>query len=343
MASDWGKGNVSVGPQTPTENAVGIQGLKLAKLQVQAAQRSDEIQKLLFEKFPGLLASAMSSGSLDENQFNLKSLTDEINTARSEIESAASHALKLGESDISNFVRLGLENVRDVLAPDRGFRPGDSPILGLGSDIVEEGLRQQGQLVRGIRGQEATQLADIPYARGFANTQLRAQLSQQAFNNRLQLAGAVGGFGLNYQPNGNIPSLVSVLQAPRLRGARTTTASGGFDVSGSSYSSTGAVTSSDGASTSSTSSGSGGGAIASLFSSCWVAAEFYGWHTPEWWNARNWIVDGWQGEFADAFRAFYLRHGEWWAKQVRENRVVRFLTRPIFVWAERKGRDLRGE
>jgi hypothetical protein len=36
-----------------------------------------------------------------------------------------------------------------------------------------------------------------------------------------------------------------------------------------------------------------------------VAAEFYGWFTPEWYAARCYIFERWQGRLASAVRRVY--------------------------------------
>jgi len=76
---------------------------------------------------------------------------------------------------------------------------------------------------------------------------------------------------------------------------------------------------------------------------CHVAAEFYGWGTPDWWDARNWIVEGWQGEEADDFREMYQRDGKELAKRVREDDGYRDSVRPMFEWARAQGAKMRGE
>lgn len=75
---------------------------------------------------------------------------------------------------------------------------------------------------------------------------------------------------------------------------------------------------------------------------CYVAAEFYGWFTPNWWDARNWIVEGWQGDEAEEFREVYLREGEDLAKRVREDDGYRERLRPMFEWAREQGSKMRG-
>ena len=77
------------------------------------------------------------------------------------------------------------------------------------------------------------------------------------------------------------------------------------------------------------------------FMGCWAAAQYYGWFTEEWWNARYWIMEGWNTLQGQLFRAFYLRHGEALAELIRTTAWLRDQLRPLFEWCERCGRELR--
>jgi hypothetical protein len=74
---------------------------------------------------------------------------------------------------------------------------------------------------------------------------------------------------------------------------------------------------------------------------CWCAAVYYDWFTEEWWNARTWIMDGWNDLQGRLFRAFYLRHGEELAELLRTQAWVRDQLRPLFEWCEQRGRVMR--
>jgi len=89
--------------------------------------------------------------------------------------------------------------------------------------------------------------------------------------------------------------------------------------------------------------GIGGALTGGLAGGCWVAAEFYGWGTPDWWDARNWLMDGWKGEEADSFREVYARDGMDLAKRVREDDSYRETVRPMFEWARKQGEKMRGD
>jgi hypothetical protein len=73
---------------------------------------------------------------------------------------------------------------------------------------------------------------------------------------------------------------------------------------------------------------------------CWVAAEYFGFLTPDWWTARQWILEGWQGLAGDIFRKLYVKYGERLAAVVRRNRLVRAALRPLFEWCLRMGKGM---
>ncbi len=83
--------------------------------------------------------------------------------------------------------------------------------------------------------------------------------------------------------------------------------------------------------------GSGGGWNVGL--GCHVAAEYFGWFSKDWWYARNWILEGWQGDEAEKFRAFYLRRGAELAREIHEDEELREEWRPIFEAFVKLGRD----
>jgi len=89
-------------------------------------------------------------------------------------------------------------------------------------------------------------------------------------------------------------------------------------------------------------SGIAGGAM-SMMPGCYVAAEYYGWFTPEWWNARNWIIEGWQGDAAEEFREVYLKDGPKMAERVRNEPAYAKTLRPLFDWARDMGAKMKGD
>lgn len=290
----------------------------LAREQLASTQRQSEIQKFLFDQFPEIFDFA-GQPALDPNAFaeDLDALRGDVNQSRVDIERAAENALRLGESDIARFQQQGLEGIRDVLAPSRGLRPGDSPILAAGGNIVEEALRQQGQLVRSVRGQEAAALSSLPFERGAATLDFQQALAQQAFQNRLALTGEVGRLGVGLDPGQNVAGALAVAQQPRLGAGTTRTR--GLEIDA-------------------------GSAIGSLVGGfCWVAGEIYGYGSHEWISARRWILDGLTGRCGAWFRQFYGNWGRPWAACVRRSRVARMASWVIFEWARRRGEVMDAE
>lgn len=60
---------------------------------------------------------------------------------------------------------------------------------------------------------------------------------------------------------------------------------------------------------------------------CWVAAELFGWNSPEFFAIRNWIFST---DYMRPFAAFYLRFGERWADWIRDHTISRKITRTLF-------------
>lgn len=142
------------------------------------------------------------------------------------INERAAQAIGLGESDINRFLQQTGRTLREELAPGLGLRAISSPIEDRGQIAREEALRQQGQLVRGVRGQAAQQMLDYPLQAGQFETQQRTagitmteavrqfqeQLAQQAFQNRMNLGGTASTVGLQLAAlggQGGFPSFPS--------------------------------------------------------------------------------------------------------------------------------------
>lgn len=162
------------------------------------------------------------------------------------IEEAGAAGLDIGETNIERFQTEGLRALREELAGSLGLRPGDTPILDRGAIVAAEALRQKGQLSSGIQLAGATAKLNFPLARSQliqAGTtaqqtlqesirQFQEQLRTQAFINRLNVTGQVGGLGLGLA-TGNQPNLAglsSVLADARIanRTSTTTRSGGGF-------------------------------------------------------------------------------------------------------------------
>ena len=142
------------------------------------------------------------------------------------INSATEQALAAGESDITRFLKEGLTQLREELAPQLGLRPGDTPILDRGGRAVAESARQQGQLVRDLRGQQFSTRLGFPLQRagvlgglnlgqqniGQSIKEFQANLKQSAFINRLQLASGKAAAGLGLA-TGSAPNIGPVFSA----------------------------------------------------------------------------------------------------------------------------------
>lgn len=74
----------------------------------------------------------------------------------------ADRAIETGDTDISRFLDKGFLQMREELAPARGLRPTDSPILDAGGQVLEEALRQKGQLTSQVRGAQANAELNFP-------------------------------------------------------------------------------------------------------------------------------------------------------------------------------------
>lgn len=71
-----------------------------------------------------------------------------------------------------------------------------------------------------------------------------------------------------------------------------------------------------------------------LFKACWIAASIYGWGSAEFYLARTWIFERWQGRLADFTRRVYLRYG----RRLSQFDMLCFLLKPLFDLAVRRAR-----
>lgn len=172
------------------------------------------------------------------------------------IQKAANEAIEAGLIDIERFQTEGLEEIRNVLAPSRGLRPGDSPIIDRGGLIVREGTRQAGQLVSGLRSQQAQQTLLFPLARRAADLSaiglqaeflsgqqgFQAALRDRAFQNRLLLGSALGdinfqvaqqGIGLASGIPAQVAGTLAAIAASRGQSQTSTNPAAGLSAAGS--------------------------------------------------------------------------------------------------------------
>lgn len=150
------------------------------------------------------------------------------------IEEAGTAALALGESDIRRQSQENLELLTEELSPSLGLRPGDTPIQIRGQRIIEEGIRQEAQLARQIRGGQAQAELSLPTAQAQvfgalgqnqqqisqAASQYQAQLRSQAAANRLRFS---QGAGLALAGSGAAAQGLALAQAPRMAQPKTIT------------------------------------------------------------------------------------------------------------------------
>jgi len=83
------------------------------------------------------------------------------------------------------------------------------------------------------------------------------------------------------------------------------------------------------------------GAAAAAYGSCWCAAVYYPYFTPNWWDCRTWITEGWSTPVGRTFRWLYLRYGERMSRVLKRRKLLRDVARPLFVWIRRKGAEYR--
>ena len=127
----------------------------------------------------------------------------------------AESRLAAGGSDIDAAFKDALRNLGQNLAPSRGMRGYDAPILDRGQLLAMENVRQKGQLSEQVRGQSSEQLLG---------------LSEQAKANRLSLLGFLGNQGLGLG-TGDALGAASNLSKERYAQASTTSSQSGLGMS----------------------------------------------------------------------------------------------------------------
>ena len=147
--------------------------------------------------------------------------TDEQKALIGEI---ANRAIEAGDSDIGQFLTRGLGDIREQLAPARGMRPDDAPMIDAGEELAMEALRQKGLLTSNIRGAQANAELNFPLnASAMTNQYSQWQqnfnqgmntflsgLKQQAYANRAQFMGQ-----LFQAPNASFESGIGLINASR--------------------------------------------------------------------------------------------------------------------------------
>jgi hypothetical protein len=119
------------------------------------------------------------------------------------ISEATQSAERLGAEQIGTFQREATETLRDVLAPSRGLRPTDRPIVERAEEVGRESIRQHGRLVGELAKTQAETTLQFPLQRGTILSQMgqfqqelalrkadfQTRLQQTAAENRLRLQG----------------------------------------------------------------------------------------------------------------------------------------------------------
>jgi len=169
---------------TPEQQRLMGQQTEVGQFQLEELQRQRALQDQMLADL-GLAANTYdqsTAGFTGEPTPEQQALIDEQINA----------ALQQGQSDILAFQTQATNQLRNELAPSLGLMTGDTPILDRGSLIAQESVRQQGQLESSLAGQRAQLSLDYPLqAQDF-----QARLAQNAFQNRLALAGTSGTLGL---------------------------------------------------------------------------------------------------------------------------------------------------
>lgn len=261
-----------VPPPTAAELELQRTNLDIAKQQLAAIQKQTDFQQKQFDLAAPIFQSIADQQKRDADLIPLQSelarsdlerakrlgpIQDELIQRQLEevrrggaaspeqialIKQATDSAIATGESDIERFRGLGLEQIREELAPSRGLRPTDTPIQDTGFRLGEEAQRQQGQLVRDLRGAEANARLNFPLAQGQfvagvsgfqqnlsqAARDFQAQLRQQAYENRLRLTGQAGAGGLGLTGAGGSPLDLQRIMAGERAARGTTTQNKGF-------------------------------------------------------------------------------------------------------------------
>lgn len=112
-------------------------------------------------------------------------------------------AIDSADIDIARFMDTGLDQIRNDMAPARGMRPDDAPMIDAAQRVLEEATRQKGQVTSNLRGAQAQAELNFPLNAGQITNQWNqwqqtfgqqqnqflSQLNQAATQNRTQLMG----------------------------------------------------------------------------------------------------------------------------------------------------------
>jgi len=222
-------GSSTVTPAPPTAQELKFQDAQLEALNLQIGQlkKQGDFQEEQFKQFQPLVESQLADAEaararqaeldpilrdlLDRQLADIEQGTKATPDQLASIDESIRSATASGESDILRFQDQAIGQLSSELAPSLGLRPSDTPVVDRGGEIVEESVRQQGQLVSGLANTRATAQLNFPLAAGELQTnrlqfqqqlgeatrQFQENLRQQAFTNRLSLGANIGGQGLS--------------------------------------------------------------------------------------------------------------------------------------------------
>ena len=178
----------TIGPASQAEEFLRGLGIDLTKLQLGNIQSQTGLQDFL----GGQLRDLFSPEAIAQSE-ELAGQAGQIRPEEEELISRLEReSLALGESDINRLTQEGLGFLKQEIAPSRGLRFGDAPVLDRGGEIVGEGIRQKAQLGREVRGRGAEQRLQYPLER----QRFQEMLRENARRFRLGLAGTTGQLGL---------------------------------------------------------------------------------------------------------------------------------------------------
>lgn len=262
-AKGGGSSTTTVDPPTAEETALTVKQTELAQFQLEELRRQTDLQAAEQERLAPLIAQLEELQPLQldlakqdlSRALELGPIQDELLQLELEnikrggaatpeqeqlIGQATERGIELGESDIAKFQSDATERIAQELAPALGLRPTDTPVIDRASRIAEEAVRQQGQLVSGLRQAEATAKLNFPLAAqqlqsaqtqfqqnlAQSTAEFQAQLRNSAFLNRLRLSETPQQFGLGLATGVSVPGL------GRSRQGSTTRTSGSPSLSG---------------------------------------------------------------------------------------------------------------
>ena len=175
-----------------------LDNLKKAGEPTQEQLLLQEMLQLQIDDYEG--SAPLRQQIKDLTSANLAGIADLATTIEGGIRTQAESVIGEGLSDIEDqVIQLG-RSLGEELAPGLGLRPTDAPIIDRGGRVLEQAVRQGGQLVRRVRGSEATALAGIPLQIAGLTGDLLAQASAAevgAAGAATGTAGTGGGLGLS--------------------------------------------------------------------------------------------------------------------------------------------------